>query len=121
MALPPALTGTPNFGPMPIGQPSGNPGRMAQASAGIREALHILTAEVAKLPPGSEPQVAVMECIKKLSKAFPEAEASPGIQKTQALSMAQGAQQGQPMAALMRAMAGAGAGAMGGEAPQPMM
>lgn len=116
MQLPPSISGQPNYGAMPVAQASGNPGQMAQASAGIREALHILTAEVSKFPPGSEPQLAVMEAIKKISKAFPESEAAVGTQKTAALGMAQQAQQQNPMASLMRALSGAGGG-MGGEQP----
>lgn len=102
---------------MPAAQASGNPGHMAAASAGIREAMHILSAEVSKLPPGSETQRAVMKCIESLSKAFPESEASQGVQKTQALGMAQQAQQQNPMVSLMRALGGQGGG-MTGESSQ---
>lgn len=113
MNLPPSITGKPNYGSTALTQASGNPGHMAQASAGIREAAHILSAEVSKLAPGSEQQLAVMDCIKKLSKLFPDSQASTGVQKTAALEMAQNAQQGNPMMALLRAF-----GSQGGEQPQ---
>lgn len=106
MQLPPSLTGTPNYGASPVAQPSGNPGHMAQASASVREALHILSQAVSKFPPGSKPQTKVASAIKLLAEAFPESEASAGVQKTEAMSMAQQAQQQNPMAALMRAQGG---------------
>jgi hypothetical protein len=79
---------------------------MAQASAAVREALHILSQSVSKFPPGSKPQTKVASAIKLLAEAFPESEASPGVQKTEAVGMAQQAQQTNPMAAMMRAMGG---------------
>lgn len=105
-ALPPALTGTPTSGNMPVAQQSGNPGYAAQGMAAVRQVVQQLSATLDKFPAGSEPQLAVMECIKKLAKIAPESESSPGIQKTQALASAQHAQAGNPMAALMRAMSG---------------
>lgn len=108
------MTGTPNFGGSPAAQASGNPGQSAQASAACREAMHILSAQVSKLPIGSKAQTKVANAIKMLAEAFPESEASHGVQKTEALGMAQQSAQQNPMAALMQAMGG---GAGGGEQP----
>jgi hypothetical protein len=100
------MTGTPNYGSSPVAQASGNPGAMAQASAAVREALHILSASVSKFPPGSKSQTKVASAIKMLAEAFPESESAQGVQKTEALGMAQQAQQQNPMSSLMRAMGG---------------
>ena len=114
MQLPPALTGTPPHGGSPMTSGTGNPGHMAQASAAVREALQILSSTVSKSPPGSEPQQKVAKAIELLTHTFPESEASVGVQKTEALDMAQRAQQQNQMASLMRAMGGQG----GMEQPQ---
>lgn len=115
MQLPPALTGSPNPGSMPLNQKSGNPGQAANATAQIREALQLLQHALTSVPVGTEAYESVLKCISTLSKNFPAAEASPGIQKTASLANAQQTQQQQPMVNLMRAMAGQGASGMGGE------
>lgn len=115
--LPPAMTGQPSFGAAPVGQPTGNPGHMAQAAAAVREAIAILASSVSKFPPGSEPQQKLAKAIELLTHTFPESESSVGVQKTEALDMAQRAQQQNQMASLMRALGGDGGG-MGGPQQQ---
>lgn len=102
--LPPQLTGQPNFGHSPMGQPSANPGQMANGVAMLRQALEILQKALSMFPAGSEPHTATLQSITKLSKLAPSAEASPGVQKTEALAGAQQAQQQNPMVSMMRAM-----------------
>lgn len=89
---------------------------MAQASATVREAIALLSTSISKFPPGSEPQQKLAKAIELLTHTFPESEASVGVQKTEALDVAQRAQQQNPMASLMRALGGQAS--MGGEQQQ---
>lgn len=74
--------------------------------AAIRQAITIISAQIPKLAPGSKVQTKITSALKMLVEAAPESEASPGVQKTEALSQAQQTSQQNPIASLMRAMGG---------------
>jgi hypothetical protein len=97
---------------------------MADATSGIREAVHLLEMKLPALPLGTEQHKAVVEALGKLSKAFPASEEVPGVQHTQLQALAQKAQQSAMMQALLRqsqqGAAPPGGGAPGGPPPPDM-
>lgn len=120
MALAPPFM--PKPGPAgPASPPTGNPGLMAAASAQVREGLNILEKALPNLQAGSDEYNAVLESIRKLSKAFPATAAMPGIQTSTLLSMLRDAKQGAPMKAMQAGMKPPGGAAppAGGGMQQP--
>lgn len=108
------------MGASPIAVPTGNPGDMANAMSGLREAIKLLEGELPKLPTGSDPYKSVLAAIQGLSKHVSPSSESPGIQQTKLASLQAQAQKAAPLQALMRSLGGAGtagAGSPAGGAP----
>lgn len=97
------------MGASPVGAPTGNPGKTANALAKVREALKILTAALPELDPGTEPYKATFDAIGKISKHVSPSDEVPGVQKTALRDLSQQAQQSSMMQSLMRSMGGGGA------------
>lgn len=102
MVQPPMASGHPPAGPTPAAAATPNMGANAQASAKVREAVQILSAALAELPPGSAMQLSVSKAVTSLSKEFPEQEGNQGVQMATIRDLAQKAQQSQQMQAMMR-------------------
>lgn len=100
---------------------TGNPGEAAAAIMKVREAVKILQNALPACPIGTDIHKSVLKAITELSKAAPQAEATPGTQQTAFRDLQANAQQQAPMMALMRAIgqkAPGVAGASAGAAPQ---
>jgi hypothetical protein len=88
----------------PAGEPSGNPGAMADSMSKVREAVNMLEMALPGLEMGSEAHKAVLDSIQKISKIAPSSAAVPGVQNTQLLGLQKQAQENAMLAQLTRGM-----------------
>ena len=88
----------------PAGEPSGNPGAVADGLTQVREATNMLEMALPKLEIGSETHKAVLDSIQKLSKIVPSSAAVPGVQNTTLLGLQKKAQEDAMLAQLARGM-----------------
>lgn len=112
-ARPPGMmpTATPQVGAGVTAQ--GNPGLAVKAMHDVSAAIKLLEGALPNIPMGSPLHTEVLNSVKSLVKHQQDAgEANPQAQIMALMNALRGAQQSQPMAALMR---------MGGGQPQPAL
>lgn len=115
---------TPVAPPGPASPPTGNPGQVAVAQAKVREAISIIEKVLPELQIGSPEHEAVVDSVRKLSKAFPAGAAMPGIQNATLMGLQRNAKESGVMQQLMASMGKGGGGAPpmaggGGAPPAP--
>lgn len=92
-------------------------GSEAAGDAKMREAVHLMEMALVAYQPGSEKYKATLDSLQKLTKLFPAANESPGVQNTQLIELMQRNKQNQMVQAAMRQQAAAGQQQAGGQAP----